>query len=54
MTPDQRLLNALAIVVKAAQPIPAPLGPPMTEHQDTFSPEITMARELLKDFGVDV
>lgn len=46
---EQRLIGALKNVVAEAQPIPAPLGPSLMEHVDTYLPSIERARELLKN-----
>jgi hypothetical protein len=45
---EEAMFNVLRDVVANAQPIPTPLGPPMTEHVDTYAPSIERARELLK------
>lgn len=46
---EKRMLAVLRNVVATAQPVPAPLGPPMTEHIDVYTPAIEEAWMLVKE-----
>ena len=41
------LLTLLEEAVRTAMPLPAPLGPPMTEHKDLWPEWVGQARELI-------